>query len=374
MKSLPLLLFLLLVATTLDAQDSRTFSHDGLNRSYILYQPSSYAGQSDLPLVFVLHGFTQTAQSIMNYSGFNAVADTAGFIVAYPSGISAAWNTNAGFPGGSTADDVGFLLALTDSLAQELSIDMDRVYVCGMSAGGFMSYRMACEAGDRIAAVASVTGTISPAAFQDCHPQRAVPIMQIHGTSDIIVPFNGSQANIPVPTLIDFWVAANNCPDTPEVTALPDIVQEGSTVDRIVYAPCTSDSEVHLLRVNNGGHTWPGALANSGLGNTNQDILASVEIWQFFVRHTLNQTSSVSSLKQPGIRLYPNPASDYILMVLDQHLPDGLVVLYDSAGRRRQVFQVHPGDNLVDIADLEPGIYLLQLQGQAFAPLRMIKH
>ncbi|MFM7823778.1 MAG: alpha/beta hydrolase family esterase, partial [Bacteroidota bacterium] len=98
------------------AQTNGSIQHNGITRNYIVYVPATYQPGDSWPLVFVLHGFTQTASAIMGVSGFNAIADTGNFIVAYPNGVGNAWNTNSGMTGGSTADDIGFVAALTDTL------------------------------------------------------------------------------------------------------------------------------------------------------------------------------------------------------------------------------------------------------------------
>lgn len=278
------LYFLLLVQVSAQAQTQLSMVHNGINRNYTLYVPPSYSPGSSWPLVFVLHGFTQTAQSIMNYSGFNAIADTASFIVVYPDGVGNAWNTNSGMSGGSTADDIGYIGALTDTLFAQYGIDTTRVYSCGFSAGGYMSHRLACESTRCYAAIASVAGTMSTGAYAACLPSRPVPVMQIHGTSDFVVSYNGGFGGVSVADVISKWVSSNSCPATPQVTAMPDLVTtDFSTVERSVYSPCAGSTEVILYKVNGGGHQWPGTTAlAAGIGTTNRDIDASAEIWNFF--------------------------------------------------------------------------------------------
>ncbi|RMF00022.1 MAG: hypothetical protein D6772_06880, partial [Bacteroidetes bacterium] len=143
-------------------------THDGLEREYRLYVPAAYDGQSPWPLVFNFHGFTSNAAQQEIYSNMNTVADTAHFLVCYPEGIGNAWNVGWSF--GSTADDVGFVDALIDSLSLAYELDAGRIYACGMSNGGFMSYRLACERSNRFAAIASVTGSMTR--NYDCEPTR----------------------------------------------------------------------------------------------------------------------------------------------------------------------------------------------------------
>ncbi len=306
MKARFLLFFLLGVASTsMQAQTNGSFDFEGVSRNYIVYVPSGHNMQNPASLVIVLHGFTQTAQAIMNYSNFNAYAEENSFIVAYPNGIGNSWNVGVG--GGSTANDVGFLSALIDTLNARYGVDLERVYATGFSNGGFMSYRLACELNQRIAAIASVAGTMSNATYDACEPERTFPIMHIHGTSDFIVSYNGGFGNKSVSEVIDFWVANNNCPVNPEIIPLPDLVQEGSTVEKHTYSPCEDETEVVLLRVINGGHTWPGANGNSGIGNTNRDISASEEIWNFVSRFTNPLFTSIFVPKNNILEVYPNP-------------------------------------------------------------------
>lgn len=324
------------------AQNNGNFVFEGQNRTYITYVPAGYSPAQPVPLVFVLHGFTQTAQAIMGYSGFNAVADTAGFIVVYANGINNGWNTNSGFPGGSTANDVGFISALIDTMAAQYSIDPLRVYTCGFSAGGFMSHRLACELHQRIAAAGSVAGTMSSGAFNLCNPGRPVSFMQIHGTADAIVSYNGGLGNQSVDAVMGLWAQRDSCAQPAGVTLLPDLVSEGSTVERYVWSACAADTRVELLKVLNGGHTWPGAVVASGLGNTNRDISASVELWRFFSGFTLPVAVSAAApgLDNPALLVYPNPASNDIR--ISTQGPDRQVQsarLYDFGGRLVQTFE-----------------------------------
>jgi polyhydroxybutyrate depolymerase len=354
-----LLLLSLAASLASTAQQSFSFQHEGLNRNYLLYVPAEPSAEP-LPVVFVLHGFTQTAQGIMQYSGFNEIAEREGFIAVYPNGVNLAWNV--GFGGGSSADDVGFLNALIDTLSQNYPIDLERVYSCGMSNGGFMSYRLACELSARIAAIAGVTGTMSTTTFDDCSPDRPVPVLHIHGTADLIVNYNGAVGIKSVDETLAFWRAHNDCPPTAIFEALPDIVNEGSTVERYTYGPCEAESEVMLLKVINGGHTWPGSIGFSGLGNTNRDISGSEEIWDFFSRHRLGGPASASQMpplpfSQPP---FPNPFSEHIALEAG---PAGIqhLALFSSTGAvLRQSNSGWEGMAILDAIGLPPGFYILQ--------------
>ena len=125
-KKIALVLFLFANFKS-NAQISSSISFGGQSRSFIVYAPASYIPGNPVPLVFVLHGLTQTGQAIMNVSNFNSVADTANFILVYPDGISNAWNINANLPGASTADDIGFIEALIDTISVNYTIDQNNI-------------------------------------------------------------------------------------------------------------------------------------------------------------------------------------------------------------------------------------------------------
>lgn len=172
-----------------------TITHDGMQRSYILYLPKSYAGNVPFPLVFNFHGYTSNAQAQMNYGDFRPVADTGNFLVVHPQGTLFNGNTHwnvGGWTLGSQTDDVDFTRVLIDSLSANYNIDMDRVYATGMSNGGFLSYLLGCQLSSKIAAVASVTGSMTPQTFSPCNPGHPMPSLQIHGTIDDVIPYGGN--------------------------------------------------------------------------------------------------------------------------------------------------------------------------------------
>ena len=268
------------------------FEFEGVNRTYMVFLPENYSGTTDFPLVIFLHPYGFTAQQGMDYSNFNQVADTADFLVVYPNAIPN-WNSGIGenpdWPA-PDVNDVGFIDALIDTLNYQYSIDLEKVYVCGFSNGGFMSYRLACELGHRFAAIASVAGVISMNQAANCEPSNTMPVLHIHGTEDAVVPINGGATGWhSVDETLSFWIDYNNCMEVDTIT-LPDIdPTDGCTVEKISYTNCTDNSNVIYYKVINGGHTWPGA-GESGLqlGNTNQDINASTEIWNFFKNYPEN--------------------------------------------------------------------------------------
>ncbi|MBN2081966.1 prolyl oligopeptidase family serine peptidase [bacterium] len=262
--------------------------HAELEREYVLYVPAAYTGDQAVPLVFNFHGYTGTAAGHMERGDFRDVADANGFLVVHPQGaldVDGKTHFNVvGHGPGSEIDDVGFTAALLEALAVDYNIDLTRVYATGMSNGGFMSYLLACEMSEQFAAVASVAATMADALIADANPAVPVPVMEIHGTADTIVPYEGTAELSSVDEVLQYWVGHNSCNPTPATTALPDLITaDGCTVEHIVYDQGVNGVTVELYRVIGGGHTWPGG--GYALGPVNYDIDAAEEIWAFFARY-----------------------------------------------------------------------------------------
>ena len=270
-----------------------SINHDGVEREYLLYVPEGYDETVSWPLVINMHGLGSDRYQQMVYSNFNSLADEYKFIVVYPQGLVAQQNGqssthwNADF--GTGVDDVGFIDNMIEEIYLEFNINYAKVYSTGMSNGGFMSYTLACSLSDRIAAIASVTGSMTTIGIQNCDPGRQIPVMEFHGTADDVVPYDGViGAIIPIPEVVNFWVANNGCSSSDFLEELlPDIDEaDSSTVVQYTYNICNEGSEVIHYKIDNGGHTWPGSFNVPALGNTNQDIDASLLIWEFFSQYT----------------------------------------------------------------------------------------
>ena len=352
-----------------------SLEHDGLTRSYRLHLPPNFDPQESLPLVFNLHGFTSNAFQQEIYSGMNTVSDSARFIVCYPDGIGQAWNVGWSF--GSTADDIGFISAMIDEFTETYNINTDRVYSCGMSNGGFMSYHLACNLPERIAAVASVTGSMVPGSIADCTPEIARPIMEIHGTADPTVPYEGSASiALPIETVVNHWVTANECLLVSDTTDYPDInTDDNCTASRINYSDCEGEKMISFIKVFNGGHTWPGT-SITFIGTTNQDFNASSTIWNFFNRFSLDETTSIDpEFNDIVLALYPNPAIDYLNLKLTENESGfGFPKAYKIIGTNGQVYHrnlISGNATSIDIRNLPTGVYFLALENQK--PLKFVK-
>lgn len=327
-----------------------SFEYDGIERTYIIHLPPEYNSDMEYPLVINMHGLGSNAVEQQFYSDFNKVADTAGIVVVYPNGVNNLWNISSD----NGIDDVGFISALIDTIASNYSLDLLRVYSTGMSMGGFMSYRLACQLDDRIAAIASVTGTL---AYPNCNNERPFPVLQIHGTADETVPY------ALVPPLMDLWVSKNNCIDSVSID-LPDIdTTDQCTVVKTIYSPCDDDVEVILYTILGGEHTWPGAPI--AIGVTNYDINASVEIWNFFTQYTLPEfVGTDEDVDDPDeLLVFPQPALSRITIQLPgENQQQAEVRMYDLSGHLLNLKHQSSGNTItIDRNGLKSGFYVLEV-------------
>jgi len=339
-----------------------SITHDGIERDYILYVPEIYDGSTAVPLVLNFHGFGSSASQQMFYGDFRDIADTEGFLLVHPEGTTLIGNQfwNVGFPGlSSTIDDVGFTEALIDELATLYTIDLDRVYATGMSNGGFMSFLLACQLSEKIAAVASVTGSMTQDTFDDCNAQLPTPVLQIHGTEDDVVSYNENNLSLPIPDVISYWVDHNNCETTPTTTTLPDVdVSDGSTIEYSVYEDGDNGITTEHMKVIGGGHTWPGSILNSA--GTNQDIDASMEIWLFFSRYDINGLLSTDDYENRHVSIYPNPTQSKINLSLN-YVKEVHYKLFSPLGKQLMTGTITSGNEEIDISHLPSNIYFLKV-------------
>lgn len=359
--------FLLISLNDLDAQNvNGSIIHDGLEREYILYIPNSYTVGSSMPLVINLHGYGSNSTEQLIYSNFASTANEHGFLVVHPQGTldnSGGSHWNAGW--GTGVDDIGFISALIDSLSMDYTVDLDRVYSTGMSNGGFMSYTLACQLSNRIAAIASVTGTMTIGQTALCNNSKAVPVMEIHGTADGVVPYAGSNFGEGIDDVIDFWVNKNACDTDAQFTMIEDTnMSDGSTVEHYVYSNGTDGSSVELYKIIGGGHTWPGAFSIGGV--TNQDINATAKIWEFFSKYTLNGliTSNETIDEISAVSIMPNPVTDVFHLKFENNLKNKSISIYDITGKVIRYIESSDNNFQIDVADWVPATYFIQIRSE----------
>jgi polyhydroxybutyrate depolymerase len=270
--------------------------HDDTERSYQIYVPPSYDATTPATLLLVLHGGGGDTDSIIEItnSGFDDLADEYGFILVYPEAVNRQWNDARPFEARQTnADDVGFIRALIEQLSAEYAIDPERIFVTGMSNGGHMAYRLACESSDLVTAIAPVVALMPAEPEQPCLPDEAVAVLMLVGLNDPLIPYEGGEVRIGLSrrgTVISavesarFWAEVNGCAEEPVSTALDDKdPNDGTRIYQTRFTDCAAP--VELYTVEGGGHTWPGGWQYLGerlVGVTSRDIDANVLIWTFF--------------------------------------------------------------------------------------------
>ncbi len=288
--------------------------HDRLKRTYHVYAPSSYDKNIKTPVVFVIHGGGGNGDQVRGTQNMDEIADREGFVVVYPDGTGKeifgkklfTWNSGSccGQAVEKKIDDVGFFEKMIDELPNNFNVDTNRIYVTGISNGGQMSHRLACELSDKITAVAPIAGPVGvDESMPACNPTRAVPILIYHGKKDPCALYEGGcpQAGgcfkeatgigggevtciIPVEEIRDKWLMRNRCSSSSSIT-----YQKGD-VTCLTYYECNENSEVVLCTSETAGHTWPsgepGRLEKDVVGAITYDF-SNQEIWEFFEKHSI---------------------------------------------------------------------------------------
>jgi len=305
-----------------EAENDAHFSIDygGLTRKYNVHLPSDYNANTPMPAVIFLHGGGGSMRGAY-WEGMNHSADKLGFILVIPDGTGRiadrylVWNAGqrgdsacCGYAVKNNIDDVGFISAMIDQLKAKFNVDSSRIYATGISNGGSMSYRLACELSGKIAAVATVAGWTE----DRCSPSRPVAVMHVHGTGDLMSPYNGGQTGVfmggqkgacvtigpngqpdqgpqhpclgpPASETVDTWLKKDQC------SVNPSTVYQNGAVTCVSYNQCAGGSEVEFCTVEGGGHTWPSGMQYalvSKIGPVNHDMSFD-QMWDFLKRHSL---------------------------------------------------------------------------------------
>lgn len=361
MRNFTSIIFFFMLASVNAQQTTHSWDFDGVEREYIQYVPAIYDGSEAVPVVFCFHGLGDTMGNFFSI-GMDAVADTANFITIFPQALvdeftsSTAWNSGAGLFGiypNTDVDDVGFVLAMLDSLNNYYNIDLNRIYATGFSMGGFFSNKLACQHPGVFEAVASVAGTIGSAV--ECTPASPLRIAHFHGTADATVGYTNNNFGLDVVDWQNLWADKNDCIGEAVGGPLADSANDGFTVDYERYGNCDGNSEVVLYTVNGADHIWLTA-AN--------DISYTTEIWRFFMDIQPTLTTGLADRGYQQASAYPNPASDMVHIELPQnktgHTPSAKLV--DMTGKSMGVNLQWSGNKaLLDVSNLQSGLYVLQI-------------
>lgn len=309
--------------------NTRSMTWGDTERQYLEYVPSSYNASTPAPVLFVLHGLGDNMSNMFNATGFRQIADAHGWIVITPQAlnatislmgysyeIGAAWHSGASGSLGTMnivvneeVDDAGFLMAILDDLIANYNVDQNNVFCTGFSMGGFMSNRMAMEHGDRIKAIASVSGTIGNE-IATSTPVGHVSAMHIHGTADGTVTYENAGFNVGITVsvglgaeaTVEYWRNYNQCSATPIHTDYPDNANDGKTFEKFMYEGGTDGTRTAFIKVTGGDHEW--------YYTPNYDIDYATEIYNFFA--LCMGIVDVNENPFPTVNVYPNPTKDML--------------------------------------------------------------
>lgn len=286
-------------STPTDSVTTESLPFGGMERTYLVHLPPGYKKGTPAPLVMAFHGGTSNAKNTVKGSGLNATSDAHGFIAVYPNGTGAlgdrilTWNVlwGYGYALRNDVDDVGFVRAMVEDLKKKYSVDPARVYATGLSNGAMLSYRLGSELSDVIAAIAPVEGAIGASSSPGSplmtfsQPDQPVSVMIFHGKADRFVPYEGGEGKgltnavyLPVSYALDSWVAWDGCGPTPSKVTSSD---GNVTVD--TYSGGKSGTEVALVTIDDGRHTWPQGSDYPVVGG--KEVSGNELMWQFFEAH-----------------------------------------------------------------------------------------
>lgn len=305
-------------AVAADATMSLKDAH-GVARKYLVHLPGRRQTSERLPLVIVLHGGGQNASLGRYITGMNRVADKEGFAVFYPNGrgryrhVLLTWNGGqcCGYSTGRKIDDSGYIADLIDEAVSTGKFDPARIYVAGFSNGAMLAYKFACEHSEKIAAIASIGGSMT--GFEQC-PRSPVSVLIIHGTKDKHVPYTGGAGKLAkwgypvnrqsVQFAKTFWLTANKCQTM--------ISEDRNDIHSERWVKGESGSEVQLLTIAGGLHSWPGGKRVAHYGDKPYAQMdASAECWRFFNEHRKNTVGHVLANNEESARKSEEDASKW---------------------------------------------------------------
>lgn len=374
MKRVILICFVAILSSNLNAQISDSIFWDGKQRTYKFFLPTSYTGTQKIPMIISLHPSFSNADNHMNAAKWQLIGDTANFISVYPNGTSNqqgstnfSWNAyNLSI--GSSADDVGFLNALLDSMITNYAVDTCRIYISGFSNGAWLSWRMMCDFTNSFAAVAplsgswkygrdgfcdhggcngsTIPGTNPPSqeATMNCIPSKRMPYMYYRGTNEA----NLTDRAITDPNGIYFWSRHNGCDTIPIVDT---IISNGDQIIRERYLNCQDSTETIIMNVVGNSHTW--------------HVSATNEFWKFIRKYSKCSggiTTDVSDIDDNNkFEIYPNPTNS-TLFIKTAYLSSFQFSIINAMGQ--VIVQGLLNDNSIDVSSLQKGIYFVRLKGE----------
>ncbi|HEX2955276.1 MAG TPA: PHB depolymerase family esterase [Chitinispirillaceae bacterium] len=331
-RSILVVVFVFTISASLSAQ-TKTMNIAGVNRTYIVHAPS---GINNPPLLLNIHGYNMDGPTQQSYTEMDKVADREKFIVVYPSAINKSWDM-------SGTNDFTFLMAIIDTVDKQYKIDRKRIYSCGFSQGGFMTFNLACRYSDVFAAIAPTSGNMSG----NCTLKRPMSMRLTFGTNE---GFSGGTAAFM--QNVTKWLDMCNCPKTPVVTRPYPSTNPNSVVTRLYYGPCDGGTEVIADSVRTGGHEWP--------MKTSDRINNSEETWAFLKKFSIKDGETVVhpqmfSTTADVISAIYSSGSVHFQGIRDQ----SPVQVIDTKGRL--VAKATVNQSQIALKDRSHGMYMLQI-------------
>lgn len=273
-----------------------TLMHNGINREYYVSLPKNV--KTRFPLIIALHNFNGSAMFFKNLSELDEYALPKNVAVVYPEGINNSWNVGTSWDD-NEYDDIGFIDVLIDSVASQFNIDLNRVYACGYSNGGYLTYELACNLSHKITAFGSVGGNFMLNENQTCAQRRKIPVIDFKGTADPFVAydvaFDGDFSNdgsLLINENINFWSELNGFTNS-SIEVINNInLTDSTSVEKHSYFDDDHNAKFIHYKIINGGHQWFGGKMGdeyiSFIGLNSHDIHASELMVNFFLNYTLS--------------------------------------------------------------------------------------
>ncbi len=346
-----------------------SIAYNNYNRTYLVHLPSGYSGTTDIPLIIALHGGFGNAYNLENQSQLSKKADSENFIVVYPEGVKggilgiSSWNagTCCGYASNSQIDDVGFINALLDTLINNYTIDTNRIYATGMSNGGFMTYRLACELSHRIAAIAPVAASMTA---PHCTLRRPMPIISFHSYLDSSIPYYGGigdgasdHYNPPQDSVLNAWAGMNGC------SVLNDTITANQQYSEIKWGNCDCAAGIHHYVTQDGGHSWPGGNQTTIGDPVSLNINATDLIWDFFRQYSMDcePPAATNAYKKNNtfINVFPNPTNGKVNIQTSVNWEKIKVSIFNMQGQ--EVLSAIDQTE-IDISNLANGLLLIKIE------------
>jgi polyhydroxybutyrate depolymerase len=271
-----------------------SFEFQEVERSYLVHLPANYDTTKQYPIIFVLHGIFSSAEAIAGFSDFNRAADEKGFIVCYPQGYKRSWSIgiNVGMAPRHGIDDLAFFDLLLDTLIRDYALDTSKIFLAGMSNGGFMNSNLANNAPDRFAGIALVCSNILSPIENYGTQDKPMKVLLIAGSKDRLVEYEGNKFHFiyrfsGYPNAISYWQERNHFPAFSDSTVIDNVPDDKTSVIRYFHPNPPHNCLVEHYKIVGGGHAWPGRekdFKSNFLGHITREINAADVISDFFLR------------------------------------------------------------------------------------------